>query len=200
MANRDAPFGLRPAFHLCGGAIRPAMGYTIASGLNNAIGFGDLVFMVATSDNKNIDSLDDAGANPAVIVGVFAGCSYQDTDGNMQYRRNWVAGTATLGSVDADAYVYDDPWIVYDIQGDGTGAVTDVHKTADIVYAEPDSVSGQSRTELDTSNIGTGLHLFIYGWRDDPNLVKTGANPQYQVMINEHAFRNAGSTSFAVLA
>jgi hypothetical protein len=190
MANRDAPFGFRPAMHLTGGTIRKQE-YSIASALGTGIGMGDTVMLNGLND-KNIV----VGTAGGIKVGVFAGCSFQDTDGNMIYRRDWPASQATLGSVDAVAYVYDDPFIIFKCQGDGTGAATNIGDQADLVATAFDTVSGQSRQELDTSDIATGANLYVFDWVHDPDLVKTGANPNYLVLINEHEYRSAGAASF----
>ncbi len=189
MANRDAPYGLRPAMHLTGGTIR-SQKYTIASGLATGIGMGDPVFLAGIND-RNIEV---GTATKAPFVGVFKGCSFQNTGGDMIYSRHWPASQATLGSVDAVAYVYDDPFIIYRIQGSGTAAATDIGKTADVNDTAFDTVSGQSRMEILTP--GTNANLYIYDWVISADLVKTTANAEYLVCLNEHDYRNAGSASF----
>ena len=201
MANRDAAMGFRAVYHLTGGTIRPNKNYTIASALANAIGFGDPVKALSTGTfGPNIDAGDTVSTDEP-WAGVFAGCTYTNTDGDYIFRRNWVASTATLGSADAMAWVYDDPFIVYRIQtSTGTAfAVTDVWDHVDIVYAEPDAFSGMSRVEADSSNFGTGTALHIMG------LVKEvgnamGEHADIYVMINEHALRNGGAVSAVNLA
>jgi len=192
MANRDAPFGFKPAAHLTGGVIRKQE-YAIASALATAIGFGDVVDMPSAS-NKRIELA--VAATATRIVGTFCGCSFQDTDGNQIYRRNWPASQATLGSEDAVAYVYDDPFIIFRCQGNGTAAATDPGKTSDFTAEAVDTVSGQSRMELVI--VPSGLNFYIYDFIHDPDLVETGANAQYLVLFNEHAYRNVGATSFSV--
>jgi hypothetical protein len=199
MANRDAAMGFRAVYHLTGGVIRPNKHYTIASGLANDIGYGDPVKALSTGTfAPNVDAADTVGTDEP-FVGVFAGCTYTNLDGDYTFRRNWVSGTATLNSVDAFAWVYDDPFIIYEIQCDDGSAdnyeTGDAWDHADIVYAAPDSLSGTSRVELDTSNIGTGEGLHIMGLvkRTDNALAIPFA--KVYVMINEHALRNSGSVS-----
>ncbi len=207
MANRDAPFGLRPAFHLTGGGIR-LQEYHIADSLANAIGYGDPVFLVdavAGREGRDIDAADTVNTDDN-IVGVFAGVTYQATNGDQIYRKDWVASTATLNTAGAKAYVWDDPFIVFRVQGDGTSTLGTngegaVGLSANIVYAEPDTVSGMSRVELDTSDIGaTAQTMYIYdfvrGAENDASL----ANPEYLVLWNFHAYRNAAAASFDLLA
>jgi len=199
MANRDAPMGLRPSYHLTGGVIRPNKNYTIASAYNTAIGYGDPVVALSTGSVGPNIAVGTAATAP--FVGVFAGCTYQNTAGDMIYSRQWVASTATLGSVDARALVYDDPMIVYEIQADTgtTVAVTDIWNHADITDTGPNTSIGMSRRELDGSDIGTGVNLHIMGMVDSPENA-IGEHVNLYVLINEHALRNGGAVSAVNLA
>lgn len=192
MANVDSAMGFRPAFHLTGGVIRMQR-YLIASGLANDIGYGDLVMKV--SSGRHIDAVDGAEGDPPGILGSFAGVQYTAADGTPTWSREWITGTTTLGSADAVAFVYDDPFIIYEVQCDsGTAfAETDIGLAADVAYTEP-AANGISRSELDTSNINTGKHLYIYDMvRREDNAV--GEHAKVYVMINEHAYRNGGVVS-----
>lgn len=191
MANRDNPMGLRPAYHLTGGVIRQQV-YSIASAYDTGIWSGDLVHVVSTS--RNIEAGDGAGDAP--FIGVFAGCEYSDTSGNKIFSRQWLASTATLGSVDAVAYVYDDPNIVWIIQADGALAVTDVWRQADLAYTAGSTVTGQSKTELDYSNLGTGKNFHVYGIYDHPENTAGSTNVDVLVLINEHSLVNGGATQY----
>ena len=175
MANRDNPMGLRPAYHLTGGVIRQQV-YSIASAYGTGIWSGDLVHVVDTS--RNIEAGDGAGDAP--FIGVFAGCEYSDASGNKIFSRQWLASTATLGSVDAVAYVYDDPNIVWIIQADGALAVTDVWRQADLAYTAG----------------STGKNLHVYGIYDHPENTAGSTNVDVLVLINEHSLVNGGATQY----
>jgi hypothetical protein len=79
MANVDAAFGARPVRHLTGGQIR-ANEYKIASGTSSNIFTGDFVKLLATG------YVDVAAAGDR-ILGVFAGCQYTATDGEVKFAR-----------------------------------------------------------------------------------------------------------------
>jgi hypothetical protein len=156
MANRDSPMGLIPAYHAGGGVMRPSR-YKIASAMAEAIFTGDLVHLTGTGKEIN----GGLAATDAPFIGVFAGCRYTATNGEIVYADNWVASTATLGSVAADAFVYDDPDIVFEIQSDGTTVAGDIGNKADIAYTAGSTTTGRSKTELDQSDVGTGANLYI---------------------------------------
>ena len=120
------------------------------------------------------------------LLGVFAGVRYTASDGTPTFAKYWPASTATLGSADAIAYVYDDPNIVFAIQGDGADAFTQIGNLADIVATAGSTVTGQSKMELDTSDIKTGTaNLRILGLVDDPKN-EWGTNAEQEVLIYEH--------------
>lgn len=189
MANRDTPFGLRPAYHRGGGTIRPSR-YKIASAYGVGIWTGDLVHQVGTG--RNIEAGDAAGDAP--FIGVFAGVQYTDTNGEYQYKRYWPASTVTLNSDDAVAYVYDDPEIVFEIQVDGAFTAADIGQDADITYTAGSTTTGMSKTELQSSDIGTGDNLHIVDLVDRVDN-EADTNAKVHVVINEHSSRNAGVAS-----
>ena len=180
MANVDAPNGAKPVRHLTGGVIR-AREWKI-------IGDGNASSNIFTGDFVKLQSsgyITVAGAGDR-LLGVFAGCKYTASDGTPKFAKYWPASTTTLGSADVTAYVYDDPNIVFAIQGDGTDAFTQVGNLANIVATAGSTTTGQSKMELDTDNIGTGTaNLRILGITDDPKN-SWGANTEQEVLIHEH--------------
>jgi|TARA_R100000093_G_scaffold382_1_gene1084 hypothetical protein len=180
MANVDAPNGAKPVRHLTGGVIR-AREWKI-------IGDGNASSNIFTGDFVKLQSsgyITVAGAGDR-LLGVFAGCKYTASDGTPKFAKYWPASTTTLGSADVTAYVYDDPNIVFAIQGDGTDAFTQVGNLANIVVTAGSTTTGQSKMELDTDNIGTGTaNLRILGITDDPKN-SWGANTEQEVLIHEH--------------
>lgn len=190
MANLDQPMGLRPAYHYAGGIIRLSR-YKIASGYGTSIGQGDPVILTGTGKEINRGS-----AATAPFCGVFMGVSYRDTDGNYVFKKYWPASTATLNSEAADAFVIDDPDVVFEVQGDEDIVAADIGQTADVVFGTVDTVFGNGRCELDSSDIGTGANLFILDIVDRPENEAGSANTKAHVLINEHDKRNAGAASF----
>ena len=180
MANVDAPNGAKPVRHLTGGVIRAREWKIIGDGnASSNIFTGDFV-KLQSSGYITVAAAGDR------LLGVFAGCKYTASDGTPKFAKYWPASTATLGSADVTAYVYDDPQIIFAIQGDGTDAFTQVGNLANIVATAGSTTTGQSKMELDTDNIGTGTaNLRILGITDDPKN-SWGANTEQEVLIHEH--------------
>jgi len=181
MANSDTPYGLRPVRHMNGGVIQTNT-YTIASGYATSIFTGDVVQGVATggiaqSEAGNVDNL-----------GVFAGVRYTDATGAVKFSPYWPASTT---ATNIEAYVYDDPNIVFAIQSDATGAAAaDVHMGADWEVVAGDTVSGRSNWNLDVSAglAATGTVLRILRIINDGENT-AGAYSDVEVIFNEHVMK-----------
>ena len=124
---------------------------------------------------------------------MFNGCNYIDPTSGKPTWKNYYPGSVniTQGKIVAD--VLDDPNQLFIIQNDGTSAVTDYGKNADIVVGTGSTTTGVSANVLDTSSIATtaALNLKIVGLWDVPNNA-VGANAVVVVKINEHLYGSAG--------
>ena len=122
MAATAAPYGLRAVNHLGGtpyaGSTRM---YPIASATAINIYYGSVVSVLGTgfiSPNATVGTA--AAPFVAGTVGVFVGVTYTDPGtGNITFRQNWPTGTVTA---DAQAYVIDDPAVIFQAQADNTVA------------------------------------------------------------------------------
>ncbi len=187
MANNDKAFGLRPLGNLSGTGAQKQYGYEIADNQAGAIFQGDLVTL------KDGYILQFNPAAHTAAVGVFNGCFYNDPTTQKPTFINYYPGSIniTQGKIVAD--VLDDPSQMFILQNDGTSAVTDYGKNADITIGTGNTVTGLSANELDTSTIATtaALNLKIIGLWDVPNN-EVGANAVVVVKINEHLYGSAG--------
>ena len=187
MANNDKAFGLRPLGNLSGTGAQKQYGYEIADNQAGAIFQGDLVTL------KDGYILQFNPAAHTAAVGVFNGCFYNDPTTQKPTFINYYPGSIniTQGKIVAD--VLDDPSQMFILQNDGTSAVTDYGKNADIVIGTGNTVTGLSANELDTSTIATtaALNLKIIGLWDVPNN-EVGANAVVVVKINEHLYGSSG--------
>ena len=182
MANLDAAFGLNPVGKIGSGPSQKMNEYKIASNETNAIFQGDMV----QPDSGNIQQAGTGTTN----IGVFWGCKYDDATTNKPtFKNNSVAGGN--GAI-ADAFVYDDPYQVFEVQGDsGTAsAQADIMQTADVVVGTGSTTTGISGMELDASDIGTGANLMIIGFcgNSDRNQIDAAGHAVYNVLINEHLY------------
>ncbi len=176
--NIDAPFGFMPVDTIGGAAPGKLGEYKVT---NDAIFQGDSVQIASNSG-----VLTQGGAD-TTDVGVFWGAKYDDSNGKPTFTNNVPASQA------ATAFVYDNPYQVFEIQGDdGTNsAQTDVGRTADKVVGQGSTANGVSIFELDSSDIGTGANLRIVGFSQNPNRGNIGQETTvYRVLINEHTYAN----------
>jgi hypothetical protein len=186
MANKDAPFGLKPVGELGSGYNSAGTTeYKIASGASGNIFSGDLVKMASTGTILVAAAGDQA-------LGVFRGCKYTDSNGDVIFSAYWPDGTVTS---DAVAFVVDDPNALFEVQSAATGSVvqTVVGNNADIVYTSGSTKTGISAVEISGTTAATSAQLRIVGFSGDPdnNTLGTGsasANVNMIVKINEHFY------------
>ena len=190
MANVDAPFGLRPVGELGsdiqnGGTTR----YRIASGYGTAIYKGDLVILVTATGTLNV-----AGGTSSDLVGVFNGCFYNDPTTQKPTWSNYYPGsiTPTVGNI--DAFVYDDPNKLFEIQAEGSLTyAAAVGKNIDTLYTAGATINGQSKVEAkDETPTAASKQLRIIGPSKDPsNSDLASANSNWIVRINESVYLRA---------
>ena len=182
MANQDAAFGFRPVAHLAGGTIR-AREYKIAANYDTAIYTGQAVTAV-TAGGIEICAVG------AVVLGVFYGVSYTDpTTGKPTWSKYYPAST---NASDLKAMVYDDPYIVYEVQHDGTGTAAMNFGGHDCVGTSGSTITGRSTQELDTSEVDTSGQFKQIGISTDPDNSDTSAdNCNAYVVFNtgEHTWK-----------
>ena len=191
MANQDAAFGMRPV-KMIGGA--PYTGgqrrYRIAANYGTAIFQGD---MVAQVTGGGIEVHADGGTVP--IVGVFNGCRFTDpTTGKETFSNFYPAST---NASDIEAFVIDDPNVVYEVQADAAFPVADLFGNFDIVYTSSGStVTGISGAELDvtTGATNTNLPIKAIDISQDPENSDVGSDAtNVLVVIQNHIFGVKGA-------
>lgn len=180
MSATAAPFGLRPVYHPSG-SIRPVAA-TIASALaTNIFQYSPVQFVAASGAIQ----LAAAGAR---AVGAFMGVEYTPADGRRRYSNTWPANQVATEIV---AYITQDPFIIYEIQGNGPVAQDDIGECAD--WTTNDTNAGNTTTGLSTVALATPTAAAIAGlqviglapyvdnaWGDAFTIV--------QVQIAEHQF------------
>jgi hypothetical protein len=186
MANQDAAFGMRPV-KMVGGA--PFTGgqsrYRIAANYGTSIFQGD---MVAQVTGGGVEVHADGGSVP--IVGVFNGCRYTDpTTGKETFSNYYPAST---NAADIEAFIIDDPNVIFEIQADATFPVADLLGNFDIVYTSAGStVTGISGAELDVTTGATTATLPIKAIdiSQDPENSDVGSDAtNVLVVIQNHIF------------
>ena len=191
MANKDAPFGLRPVGEL-GSEIQNGgtSKYLITSNDTQAIYKGDLVKLESTGYITKTDNSDAVAS-----IGVFNGCFYNDPTTQKPTWKNYYPGSITPTVGEIEAFVYDDPNKLFLIQGNGIIAQSSVGRNSNIVYAAGSTINGQSKTEMNSTTESAGVtgQLRIIRICEDPDnsdISATDAN--WVVRINEHQYYNNG--------
>ena len=187
MANIDAPFGLAQIGKIGGGTDPAMISYSELEGYATLLSLGDVVKMDEGTGGVQNFAAAGGGTDATDAIGVFWGSTFDDSTGKPTFKNTRPASQA------ATVFVYDDPYQMFEVQGDSVGgnsAVTDVSKTADIVVAAGSTHDGVSNSELDTSNIGTGANLRIKGFSTKEGRGEVGvAHTVYNVLINEHKYK-----------
>tara|TARA_R110000824_G_scaffold328271_7_gene515156 strand:- start:15026 stop:15634 length:609 start_codon:yes stop_codon:yes gene_type:complete len=196
MSATSAPFGFRASYHNSGLIIAKA--YTIATGYAQNIFQGDPVKLIdtgviqlGTSDGTRAGTTDGIK-----LLGVFAGCQYNDSLGRPTVSAFWPTGVA---ATEITAWVYDDPEILFAVQYDnpGTPGTTTVQvavgQQADWVVASPGGSTGTglSNTELGTLATTSGQFQItgFEGTNGGPSSTLTDAFVVATVRINEHQYK-----------
>lgn len=197
MANLDAPFGLRPIRNAAGGVYNGAINkYYVPATDSTALFIGDAVVKTTTANAAVVKSgtedhaigtlmtvtkvtAGDGNAITGVIVGFEA-----DPDNRSRVHR--------VASTERVALVCDDPNALFEIQADGTLAVTAVGLNAVLIDTHTGSaVTALAGSELDTtsdtpaadaSNQLTIVAISKREGRNDP----ASANVVAVVRINQH--------------
>jgi hypothetical protein len=179
MANTNAPDGFTPAYHMYGGIIRPAR-MRIASGTSTSIFSGDVVNL---SSGYVIQ-----GTATGTPIGVFYGVFFTATDGTPTFSKVWTGGTATQGTDDAIALVYNDPGIVYEAQFTaGTPAVSFIGDKYTLSTTAGSTVTGRSKEGV-TATTSSGVAL----------CVGFALNPSNSIGANARAYFTFPTNTFAV--
>ena len=181
MANKDAAFGLRPIGKV--GQNRDNGGlseYSIAANDTSTIYFNDPVKATAAG------TIDVAGAG-GDLLGSLNGVFYTDPTTK---KPTWANHYSQVNATDIVAFVSDDPYERFEIQSNGTNAITQasVFFNYDIAYTAGDSANYVSKVELnEASGVSTAAQLRLLGFSKDPDNSDIGsANVNMVVSINEH--------------
>ena len=188
MANKDAAFGLRPLKTVGQQDDSTGMAsYWIDAGDASVIYQGSPVIAAA-------GYIDIAAAASVPNMGAFWGCFYNDpTTLKPTFKNYYPGGITPPSSKDIEAFVYDSPYQMFEVQSSNTGASAqaDVYACADIVNPTAGSttngVSGQELDDGDLSNVIAQLKVVGVS-RDPANSDLTAANVNWRVQIAEHLF------------
>lgn len=178
MSSTNAPFGLRSAYSPSG-IIREMAG-TIATTYNTDIYTGQPVKMGTNG------TLEVAAAGER-LVGAFAGCQYLPTGAQRPViSPSW---PANAGATDIIAYYTMDPYIVYEIQADGSVSQSEVGQQADFTGVANSNGLGYSTATISaTTSASVAAQLRVVGIANGINNEAGDAFTVVQVQISEHQY------------
>ena len=198
MANQDAAFGLRPLKTVGQQDDSTGMAsYWVDAADASVIYQGSPVIAAA-------GYIDIATAAAVPNMGAFWGCFYVDpTTLKPTFKNYYPGGITPPSSKDIEAFVYDSPMQMFEIQSDNDGASTlaDIFSNADLVNFGGSTLNGVSNSELDDSTIAASsdaaAQLLIIGTSRDPknnDVTDTGGNVNWRVLVNMHLFGHGVGT------
>ncbi len=196
MASTSAGFGLRP-IGLVGG--QPYAGSTRAIPITS--GFGTNIYngsVVKIGTNGTLEVVTNLGDNsdvfPAGTIGVFVGCQYENSDGELVNRQYWPASTVATNAV---GFVIDDPRVIFKAQCSGAVTQTDLGQNTHLAAVQSTSTgstaTGNSNTQLDHVTNTTATWAFrIVGFTDDAFNSVGDDYTEVQVIFNpgSHSYTN----------
>ena len=190
MANIDAPFGFRQVGGL---GSRPTSNgtsqYKIASGQTAAMYAGDVVCLAGSGGLKveggttvTAGHVGPSETDAARNVGIFNGCLYEDPTTNKPTFQNYWPGDVAAA---ADAFIYDDPDDLFEVQTAGTHTQAVVGRACDMVYAAGSTVTnGRSKEELLGTASASGMFAVLRLSEDPSNSDVSSANSNWIVKFN----------------
>jgi len=202
MANKDAPFGFRAIGGM--GSSYETQGtskYEIADNSTTAIFQGDLMMTGgynsdqpdAGSVNVNVGYVSCSLATENILnFGVFNGCFYIDPTTSKPTWKNYYPGAVNITTGTIDAYCYDNPQQLYEVQASGSLTQASMGNLIDsLTYVAGSTINGHSKMELAATVTGSGATAqwrLIRGSEDPSNNDKSSANANWIVRLNESIF------------
>lgn len=194
MSATSAPFGFRASYHNSGQIIAKA--YTLASGYAQNVFQGDPVKLVDTGVIQlgTNDGTRSGSVGGISLLGIFAGCQYNDALGRPTVSPFWPTG---ITATEIIAWVYDDPEILFAVQYDnpssGTTVQTAVGEQCDWTVASPGgaTATGLSNCKLTAIQATQGQFQItgFEGTTGGPNSTLTDAFVVATVRINESQYK-----------
>ena len=204
MANQDAAFGFRAIGGM--GSSYETQGtskYQINDNWTNSIFQNDLVGMGDGTVTDRAGTTSVAGyifgsiAATTLNLGVFNGCFYIDPTTAKPTWKNYYPGAVNITTGKIDAYCYDNPQQLFEVQTAGTLTQADVGSLIDNnTYVAGSTTSGQSKLEIAGSSGFTTAQWRIIRLSEDPSNSDTGnANSNWIVRLNESIYYNSAILS-----
>lgn len=162
MATTAAPYGLRPVKRADGMPYAGATSQYLIDPAGEATNlfYGQVVIIgadgyiaLATGTGSDLTTNSISGTTGVGAIGVFVGCEYVNSSGQLVQAQFYPSGTANGGTI--KAYVVDDPNVLFQAQLDGSGAQTVIGTNTFFAAAQSTSTgstsTGNSTSALDAT-------------------------------------------------
>lgn len=201
MATTAGAYGLKPVKLTNGAPYNGATRhYPIASGYGTNIFNGSIVEIVAGGGVQlMLDKGTAADQFSIHTIGVFVGCTYTDPNSKqVVFSQYWPSGTVAS---DAQAYVVDDPNVLFKVQADGAITLADRGFNVHLVNIQAtdtgSTTTGNSNVavEASTKNVTATFPFRIVDFTEDALNSAGDAYTEVLVKINPayHSFTNTGA-------
>ena len=170
MATAAAPYGLRPVKRTDGMPYAGATSQYLIDPAGEATNlfYGQVVIIgadgyIALSTATGADiTTNNLGGNGVGAIGVFVGCEYVNSSGQLVQAQYYPSGTANGATI--KAYVVDDPNVLFQAQLDGTGAQT-IIGTNTFFAAVQSTSTGSTTTGNSTSALDATVQTAAAAFR-----------------------------------
>jgi len=172
MATTAAPYGLKPVKRADGMPYAGATSQYLIDPAGEATNlfYGQVVIIgadgyiaLATGTGADLTSNSISGTTGVGGIGVFVGCEYTNSSGQVVQAQYYPSGTANGGTI--KAYVVDDPNVLFQAQLDGAGAQTVIGTNTFFAAAQSTSTgstaTGNSTSALDATVVTTAAAFRI---------------------------------------
>ena len=204
MANQDAAFGFRAIGGM--GSSYETQGtskyqindnWTLAIFQNDLVGMGDGTVTDRGGNTSVAGYIFGSIAATTLNLGVFNGCFYIDPTTSKPTWKNYYPGAVNITTGTIDAYCYDNPQQLFEVQTAGTLTQADAGSLIDDnTYVAGSTISGQSKLEIAASSGFMTAQWRIIRLSEDPSNSDTGnANSNWIVRLNESIYYNSAILS-----
>jgi hypothetical protein len=202
MATAAAPYGLRPVKRTDGMPYAGATSQYLIDPAGEATNlfYGQVVIIGAdgyialcTATGADITT-NNLGGNGVGAIGVFVGCEYVNSSGQLVQAQYYPSGTANGGTI--KAYVVDDPNVLFQAQLDGTGAQT-IIGTNTFFAAVQSTSTGSTTTGNSTSALDATVQTAAAAFRIVAHVSPASdAFPDVLVKFNPGAHQMTNNVGF----
>lgn len=175
MASTAAPYGFVPVKKADGTPYAGARDSFLIdpSGVSQNIGYGSIVeinagYVQLASGTGADATTNNLGGNGIGALGVFVGCEYVNSEGQLVFNQYYPSGTTN-----ATAYVVTDPGVTFQVQADGAIAQTALGHNAPLTGAQNATTSvntttGKSNIALDATTATATKAFKVVGFVTKP--------------------------------